>query len=512
MPKFSGPTRPPAPSSAGLIRTTAQRAQTHEGALGWLRDTRSELFLLAVTNMVGEATFYESAAARDARFADLVGQMVKEDPEWLSGFLRWLRASANMRTAPLVAVAEAVKAGLTPGRATVASVLQRADEPAELLGYWLGVHGRNIPAAIKRGIADAAIRMYSEYSALKYDGQSRTVRMADVIELTHPKPKDDNQSALFRHLLDRRHNREEPPPPLLAIMAEDHRLMQLAPDERRSQLDDARGLNWSWERLAGWLPGGMDSEAWTAIIPAMGYMALLRNLRNFDEAGISAETRGEVMARLVSPEAVAKSRQFPYRFFSAWKAAPSIHWGPTLEAALEHSVKNVPDMPGKTLVLIDTSGSMNAPVSGRTSVQRYEIAALFGAALAKRCESVDVAVFADQAAWFPVTPGTSVLRYIEQVRASIGKVGYGTNIWGAVGSCYTDHDRVCIFTDEQAHDRYGAMDLGKAFVHTWNLAGYKTATMPSGPRRYSWGGFTDAMFPAVALVEAGETANWPWVS
>ncbi|MGH9151654.1 MAG: hypothetical protein ACRD03_04420 [Acidimicrobiales bacterium] len=67
-------------------------------------------------------------------------------------------------------------------------------------------HGRNVPMPIKRGIADAAQSLYTERAALRYDGLSRQARMADVIEMTHPSPRDDRQSALFKYLLDRRHH------------------------------------------------------------------------------------------------------------------------------------------------------------------------------------------------------------------------------------------------------------------------------------------------------------------
>ena len=87
-------------------------------------------------------------------------------------------------------------------------MLQRGDEPAEMLGYWLNRHGRQLKMAVKRGIADGAIRLYTERNALRYDGNSRGVRMADVIELTHPKPRDAKQSALFRWLLDHRHHND----------------------------------------------------------------------------------------------------------------------------------------------------------------------------------------------------------------------------------------------------------------------------------------------------------------
>src|SRR5205814_5532085 len=116
------------------------------------------------------------------------------------------RASMLMRTATIVMAAEYVAAGGANGRAVIAGALQRADEPAEMLGYWLTMHGRNIPMPVKRGVADAVVRLYTERAALRYDGRSRHIRMADVIELTHPAPRDAGQSALFRWLLDRRHH------------------------------------------------------------------------------------------------------------------------------------------------------------------------------------------------------------------------------------------------------------------------------------------------------------------
>src|SRR2546421_10887908 len=82
------------------IRTeTVASEQTHEGAPGYARDAKSELFLLAVTNMVGEDTFYEGASARDDRFAALVRELAVPEPEWTARLIGWLRAGANLRSA-----------------------------------------------------------------------------------------------------------------------------------------------------------------------------------------------------------------------------------------------------------------------------------------------------------------------------------------------------------------------------------------------------------------------------
>lgn len=515
MAKFSGPARPTL--TVGPIRTVTDRpdAVTFEGGRGWTRDPKSELFVLAATNMVGEDTFYEKGHERDDRFRQLVRSVTQADPDWVARLVPYLRHTLQMRSASIVMVCEYVKAGGPGGRAVVNSACSRADEPAEVIGYWLANYGRALPQPIKRGVADAAIRLYNERAALKYDGQSRSIRMGDVVDLTHPKPSAPWQTALFRHLLDRRHNRPDGPPPILGTFAIDRELMEMPVEQRRSVLTPEGSIKlsaagWTWERLSGWLPGGMDVAAWEAVIPAMGYMALLRNLRNFDQAGISAETRARLQAKLADPEEVARSRQFPYRFFSAYKHLDSVHWAPALEQAVEHSIRNIPQLPGRTLVLIDVSGSMHCGVSGQSKVMRWEVGALFGAAQSKAAQQADTVLFATNAAAAPVPPGASVLRYVEQVGRHMGRLGGGTYTHQAISQFYNGHDRVIVFTDEQSHDHYQADRMRIPNIHVVNLAGYKVATMPAGPGRYTYAGFTDAMFTMIELLERGDRADWPF--
>ena len=133
---------------------------TAEGAPGFTREPSAELFLLGVSNMVGEVSFYECAAERDARFRELVALVAVADPDWFARFVPWLRTGAMLRSASVVAALEGaraqVAAGIPGSRAIVDAALQRADEPGEALAYWLGRYGRALPKPVKRGIADAA--------------------------------------------------------------------------------------------------------------------------------------------------------------------------------------------------------------------------------------------------------------------------------------------------------------------------------------------------------------------
>jgi hypothetical protein len=210
-------------------------AVTFEGGQGFLRSEKQELFLLAVTNMVGEDTFYEGNGVRDARFNTLIKNITEADPSWIATFVGYLRNTLNMRSASLVMAVEYVRAGGPNGRQVVSSACVRADEPAEMLAYFHNKYGRKLPAALKRGIADSAVRLYSERNTLKFDGQSKGFRFADVIELTHPKPGAGWQSQLFKHVLDKRHHAETAtiPEGLNAIQAR-AQLQALSPLHRHS--------------------------------------------------------------------------------------------------------------------------------------------------------------------------------------------------------------------------------------------------------------------------------------
>ncbi|MEA2703974.1 MAG: hypothetical protein QOD63_1919 [Actinomycetota bacterium] len=520
MSKFSGTRRRPLRANVTApVRTDGRRTLTHEGGGAHLRDAESELFLLAATNMVGEDTFYERASDRDGRFVDLVRRVTAANSAFVAGLAPYLRETMRMRSAAVVMAAEYVAAGGAGGRAVVAGVLQRPDEPAELVGYWMTAHGRNLPMAVKRGVADAVRRLYNERAALRYDGLSRQVRMADVIELTHPEPRDDRQSALFRWLLDRRHHDDAvADPERLPVLAAAAALEAVPADERRSELRD-RGpaalgeAGFSWERLSGWLPGGMDAEAWEYVIPSMGVMALVRNLRNFDQAGIAESAVEAVIAKITDADEVAKARLFPYQVWSAYTHAPSDNWKRALGRTIDLTTANVPELDG-TLVVIDTSASMQATVSGKSTLSRVEVAAVMAMATARRARHVDVVIYGARSRRVADLAGTSVLGGVAMVNRLVGSVGHSTFGHTAVAKHYDAkrHQRVVIFTDDQQHDS-GHVRLDHVpLIYTFNLAGYRPSALPAGERgRYTLGGFTDATFTAMKVLESGRDARWPFM-
>lgn len=501
MSKFNTKT---ASHASGPIKLSAVKTTTHEGASARKLDEKGELFTLAVTNMVKQDTYYEAGSARDDRYAKLIADVTKADPDWVARMLVWLRSAANMRTASLVGAAEYVHAGGPNGRRVVANVLQRADEPGELLAYWTSKYGRKIPQPIKRGIADAVNRLYSEYSIQKYDSGNRDFRFADVIQLTHPKPEDVKQDALFKYALDRRYQGSDAVPSAELSMLTDSRLLdehlRAGMDIKAVGPETLKAAGWTWEKLSSY--GAFTKETWEALIPTMGYMALLRNLRNFEQAGVREPTMKKVRERLSDPEQVAKSRQLPYRFYSAYRQVDNVKTKAALEEALEHSFQNI-ELPGRSLVLIDVSGSMQG-WGGRSSIAPADIASVMGVATALGTNA-DIVAFATDSKPVSFRKGGSVLEKAARLPGMGRELGYGTNISQAIRKHYNGHDRVLIFTDMQAHDNGGV----KVPTYVFDLAGY--GRVPElGSKTIVFGGWQDTFLQTIPLIERGRSQDWPF--
>jgi len=553
-------------AASGPLRTVSDVSDTvtHESAPGFQRDAQSELFLRATTRFVGERAFYETADAGTDRLRELVSQLAVDDETWpwVRVFLSWLRGPGNIRTASILLAAEAVHSRLAAGklgdgnRELITSVLQRPDEPGEMIAYWrhrFGVKRSDgtiivrLPKPVKRGIADAATRLYDEAAFLRYDGEGKAVRIGDVLELTHADVRVSSeertwQDDVFRWAITARRGRDAEPPESLTRIHLRHVLSRYEPDQRhalaRSALDGSQvsldlihgAMAGQWEWLKPWLgerPTEVtpltDAEIWQLALPTMGYMALLRNLRNLDQAGVPDPVVAPVIARLADPEQVARSRQLPFRLWSAYQEVSSLRWGHALEQALNHSLRNVPVLDGRTLVLVDVSDSMTwGKLSGSSKMDYATAAAIFGLALKIRNPGgVDLWGFANQQ--FHVTgvdAGSSLLRMVEAFRRQQGRVGGGTEIARAIRETLRDdHARVIILTDMQTfggnHWQVGDVDTAAPRdipIYAFNVAGYKSSAMPVqlGNNRHELGGLTDATFGLIRILEAGQAGRWPW--
>lgn len=504
------------------VNTTTGRAFTAEGGTGWQRTPKGELFLAAVTSL-NEDTFYETADERVNRIQTLATDPeIINSPEWALGMVRWLRQEVGLRSIPGVVAMAVVKARLDAGltgtnRQIIEAAIGRLDEASDMIAGWMSLYGRNIPSCVRRGVADALRARLSERSYLKWVGRmnSGSVSLRDVINLTHPKPKDKTQEALIKLALDESYGQKGDDKQLPTIRAR-RQFLAMDRDAQISALtgpdakDTIRKAALTHELIAGAI-GTIPADVWKTLVPNMGYMALRMNLRRIEASGVSRSLIATINERLSDVEEAAKSRTMPVAFYAAYKNAP-LAFAAALQDAANASLENVPELKGRTLVLLDRSYSMSAPLSAKSSLSCQDTANVFASALALRGENVRVVAFDNHMEDVNVN-SADLLRVVDQMPTPRGGT-YTPEAIRWAHECGRQYDRIVILTDEQ----YTGDSVDKALdtyapgvpVFTWNLAGYRTAQMEAREGRWTFGGLSDKGFQMIPLLERGIGQSWPW--
>lgn len=394
-----------------IFRSRTAVPVTHEGAPAVRLTAEQALRRSVLACMLWENEFYEDGVA----IADRVAQLASEvSPQVLADLAVEAREQFKLRHAPLILLAALVKTGAGALVSdTIARVIQRADEVTEFVSiYWR--HGkRPLAKQMKLGLA-RAIGKFDAYQLAKYD-RDGPVKLRDVLFLVHAKPRDEDQAALWKDLAERK----------LA-----------SPD--------------TWEVA---LSGGADKAGtFTRLLAErkLGYLALLRNLRNMDQAGVDeALVKDAILARR------GAERVLPFRYVAAARAAPRFE--PWLDEALTETILQGPVLSGRTIVLVDVSGSMDWRLSMKSDLTRLDAAATLAAVVPG-----DVRVFTFSNAVKEVPPR----RGMAGVDAVIKSQPHGgTELGKAVAHVNRlPHDRLIVITDEQSSDAVPDPVAAKAYM------------------------------------------------
>jgi len=393
---------------------------THEGAPAYTPRKQANLLKRLVNCcMLWEDTFYVDGKS--------IAQAIKEavhaaTPEEVSAIAIYARSQGKLRHAPLYLARELARhpnlkhapTGIVSE--TIFQVIQRADELAEFLAiYWAEtVKGRSkhnkglgepLSNQVKKGLRKAFLK-FDAYQISKYN-RDKAITLRDVLFLVHPEPTNEAQAALFKSL------------------AAD----TLTPPN-------------TWEVR---LSGGEDKKAVFEDLlrtNKLGYMALLRNLRNMTEAKVDPKL---VKAKIL--ESAGKSRVLPFRFIAAAKHA--VQFERELDQAMIASMAEMPKLNGLWRVLVDVSGSMDAPLSGKSELQRIDAACALAALVAGVTENCEVFAFSDNTARIPPRQGMAL---IDAIKNSMNHSG--TYLGKAVTEVTaTPYNGLIVITDEQSHDR-----------------------------------------------------------
>jgi hypothetical protein len=490
-----------------VLNKGMSKVENYEGAQAYLLSPKWQLYNAVVTAVLAD-NFYETSDRRLERLQELVGQ---NDPQFVARLAVYAREEMNLRSVPLVLAVELSKihsGDSLVGRLTP-RVIRRADEIMELLAYYQMSNRRKGPKKLNRlskqlqaGL-QAAFNSFDEYQFAKYN-RSAEVKLRDALFLVHPKAKDEDQQLLFNKIVEDK---------LQTPYTWETELSALGQAHYKSDEAKEAAFRQKWEEL-------IDSGK-------LGYMALLRNLRNILEIEVSTKHVKRVCEMLASEDNVLKSKQLPFRFLAAYRELSKINSGhagrimEALEKAVTVSARNIAGFDESTRVLVacDVSGSMISSVSEKSAIKRYDIGLLLGMLFKSRCTNVVSGIFGD--IWKVVNlPGGSVLANVEAFYKRDGEVGYSTNGHLVLQDLVDRRqvmDKIMIFTDCQLWNSRGD---GATLQTVWNtykpiapdarlylfdLAGYGTTPVNIAAKDvYLIAGWSDKIFDMLNALDRGE--------
>lgn len=481
----------------------------YEGAKAYVMTPAEELYSAVVTTGLSNIT-YEKGNDRLQRIQSLIK---KNDPEFVAKLAVYARKEMYLRSIPLVLAIELAKeaSGSDLVSKTVDGIVQRADEITELLAYYQLANERTevkklnkLSKQIQKGLVKS-FNKFDEYQFAKYNRKTG-VTLKDALFLVHPKAKDESQQTIFNKIA----NDMLETPYTWEVELSVSGQKKFADKAEREQ-----AFKIKWEELI--------------FSNKLGYMAILRNLRNILEAGVSSEAMNKVCHYLADERAVGNSKQLPFRFLAAYRELKTID-SPYLSSVLEAlenavmlSAKNIKGFGFDTSVVIaaDVSGSMQKSISPKSKVLLYDIGLLMSMILQSQCKNVITGIFGDR--WLRVPmPKNSILRNVDAFYKREGEVGYSTNGYLVIEDLITRKEvvnKVMLFTDtqmwnssgnkhsfEDSWNRYKAI-APDAQLYIFDLAGY--GRQPIDVRRndvYLIAGWSDKIFEVLNALEDKKSA------
>lgn len=433
---------------------TKNDLRTHEGARAARITPKQQLDRLVMSGLLWEDEFYVDGKT----IADQIISAAQDVPlDTLATTAIRARKDMRLRHVPLLLLTQLIKRGrgATTGIVadTIEAVISRADEMGELLAlYWKMNPNRSeklrapLSAQMKRGLARAFMK-FDEYQLAKYD-RDDGVKLRDVLRLIHARG-GEARSDLHQRVLDR----------TLA-----------APDTWEVALSSGADKKETFERLI------QEGK--------LGYLALLRNLRNMEKAGVN---RGLVEAAIRA----RKGAQWvlPFRYVAAARAAPAFE--PALDEAMTAALADMVPFPGRTGILVDVSGSMDHALSARSDMTRMIAAAALASIFPGER---DVWTFSHQHVQVPPRRGMAGVDAIIRSQPNTG-----TDLGGAVVLANRrSYDRLVVITDEQSHTNVPAPMCGRAYM-------INVASARNGVGYGAWthiDGFSERIFDYIRAVEA----------
>jgi len=451
----------------------------------------------AVLNAMLQDSYYQSGQDGLEQVQGLVDQADKAgDLPFVAKAALYARRTHGLRSISHVIAGELGDRARGAGwkRAFYRNLPVRPDDVTEVIAYWNERHReedgsvKRHPNPMLRGLGAAFLR-FDAYQLAKWKGSKGAVQLVDFVNLAHIRPPTKGHP-----IHDLMNGTLKPADTWEGAMSS-------VGQEVKDEDDKATAKGKEWVRL-------VEGKK-------LPYLAAVRNLVNIGNG--ATEAVPGVCKLLTDPEAVRKCRVFPFQMKTAYdqvmeKVTNSANRAKLMQAvstAMDLSVENIPELSGKTLIVVDVSGSMQG--------QPAAIASLFAASVLKRNPGADFMTFANNAQFRKPDPvGHSTLVLSELIKRF--ENGGGTNFASIFPEAQGHHyDRVIIFSDMQGWMEGGAEGLqktfraycahhkGRPFIYSFDLKGSGTSQFPEERVALMYG-FSVKVFDVMGVLETDRHA------
>lgn len=415
------------------VKTPAPR--TAEGAPAARITPEQELNRTVMCCMLWEDSFYESGQSVADRIKALVPQC---RTEFVAAVAAHARGVQKLRHAPLLVVREMARHPLHKAVVSklLCDVIMRPDEITEFLAIYNKDGKEKLSAQVKKGLA-MAFQKFDSYALAKYN-RDGAYKLRDALFLSHAKPTVDQVGTSMNT-----HER---------VYANGRGLVLRHDGLFQDLVNGTLTVPDTWEVA---LSGGADKrETFLRLMreKKLGALAFLRNLRNMFDSGVDYEAVCNYAQNL------NVERVLPFRFISAARAVPT--YEQFLEPLMLKCVAGANKLPGKTILLVDTSGSMSDRISAKSDLRRLDAAAALAVLLREVCEHVEVVAFADGVVPVPPRRGFALRDAVCNAPSGGTDTGRAVAFANAAG-----YDRLIVITDEQSHTHVPApLPYKRAYV------------------------------------------------
>jgi 60 kDa SS-A/Ro ribonucleoprotein len=491
--------------------------ENHQGGMGYKLNPKHELISL----MVGggfENTYYEKLGDREKRFTDLIDKLAKTDLEFLAKAMVYVRSVVGQRTVTHFGSTVLAKhlSGTDLGRrffskrsrkGNSGGIIYRLDDMLEIVACYMALNpNKPLPNSMKKGFK-AALEVADTYELAKYQSKGKGVSLVDVVNLVHPKPSAEmveTFSKLMKGELKQFNTVEDKNTEVGKVVSAKVKSGEITKVEAEVQLKEAKEDN--YKEL-------IETKK-------IGYLSLLRNLRNILKNSNDTTLIDNACGLLTDEVFIKKSLVFPHQIDLALEVLLSEFQSSNagmrkvitaLNKAYELSIPNLNELftSGRTAVVFDTSGSMSTSIQlgggKRGSTSALEKATLIAATLAKGINA-DVYQFANRCLSVNYNPLDSVNTIKNHFYSERGKAGGGTDFNSIFTTIGSNYDRVFVISDEQGATTLEKRAYANMHVYSINLCGYGTTMFKPGGKVYSIFGYGADIYELIKKVEVDPNA------